>query len=279
MVALPPRPEQVVIDRIYESIKQEKSNSELYLGRLGASFIGEDCIRKIWFSWRSFTSSSFDGRILRLFETGHLQEDRIVNDLRRAGFQVWDRDEDGKQFERSDDTGHFVTKVDGIMKGVPDSEEVAHLLEVKTHNKDSFNGLNKKGVQDSKPTHYSQMQYSMALMGLNRGMYVAVCKDNEQFYVERIREDRAEQKKLSTKVIKLIEAKMRPAGISDDASSFGCKFCEEKAVCLKQKEPLKTCRSCVNSAPTQNGSWTCLRDETVLTQDQQRAACEHYEVL
>lgn len=279
MVALPPRPEQVVIDRIYESIKQERSNSDLYLGRLGASFIGEDCIRKIWFDWRAFTVETFDGRMLRLFETGHLQETRIVNDLRRAGFQVWDKDDDGKQFEFKDDTGHFVTKVDGIMKGVPESENTAHLLEVKTHNKDSFNALNKKRVQDSKPTHYAQMQYSMALMGLNRAMYVAVCKDNEQFYVERVKEDRAEQKKLATKVIKLVEAKMRPAGISDDASSFGCKFCNAKAVCLKQEEPLKTCRSCVNSIPTQNGSWTCARDETVLTLDQQRKACEHYEAL
>jgi hypothetical protein len=47
--------------------------------------------------------------MLRLFETGHLQEERIVEDLRRAGFAVWDKREDGRQFEFIDETGQFIT--------------------------------------------------------------------------------------------------------------------------------------------------------------------------
>lgn len=278
MVALPPRPEQAIITRIYDAIKQSKK-SELYLGRLGASFIGEDCIRKVWFDWRAFSVEDFEGRMLRLFDTGHLQEARIIDDLKRAGFQVWDKDEDGKQFDRTDDTGHFVVKVDGIIKGIPESENTPHLLEVKTHNKDSFNSLVKKGMQESKPSHYAQVQMGMEKLGLKRALYVALCKDNEQYYVERVKEDRTEQKRLSSRVIKLVEARMRPAGISDDPNSFACKFCASKQVCVKEVAPVKTCRSCVNVLPTENGSWTCTYDNTVLTADQQRAACEKYEAL
>jgi hypothetical protein len=40
--------------------------------------------------------------MLRLFGTGHWQEDRIVKDLRDAGFSVWDKQDDGKQFAFSE---------------------------------------------------------------------------------------------------------------------------------------------------------------------------------
>jgi hypothetical protein len=278
MVAIPPKPEQQVINRIYAAIQKERADPDLYLGRLGSSFIGEECIRQIWLDWRGFAREEFEGRMLRLFETGHLQEARIVEDLRRAGFAVWDKREDGRQFEFSDDSGHFITKVDGVVKDVPESEK-PHVLEVKTHNKNSFSSLVKKGVQEAKPTHYAQVQISMALGGFTRALYVAVCKDDEQFYVERVREDETEQKKLKAKIIKLTEARLRPAGISDDGSSFGCKFCSMKSVCIKEAEPLRHCRTCAMCTPGQEGKWVCELNKDTLSIDRQRLGCEHYEAL
>jgi hypothetical protein len=279
MVAIPPKPEQQIINRIYAAIEKEKSSTDLYLGRLGSSFIGEECIRHIWLDWRGFAREGFDGRMLRLFETGHLQEERIVADLRRAGLAVWDKREDGKQFEFIDETGHFITKVDGVAKDLPDSEKTPHILEVKTHNKNSFSGIEKKGIQESKPLHYAQVQISMALGGFTRALYVAVCKDDEKFYVELVGEDKAAQTKLKQKIIKLTEARLRPAGISDDGSSFGCKFCSMKAVCVREVEPLRHCRTCSMATPTPAGTWTCELNKETLSMDAQRAGCEHYEAL
>ena len=278
MVAIPPKPEQQIINRVYAAIQKEKADTDLYLGRLGSSFIGEECVRQIWLDWRGFAREQFEGRMLRLFETGHLQEARIVEDLRRAGFAVWDKREDGRQYEYTDESGHFITKVDGVIKDVPESEK-PHILEIKTHNKNSFSSLVKKGVQEAKPTHYAQVQVSMALGGFTRALYVAVCKDDEQFYVERIKEDPAEQTKLKQKIIKLTEARLRPAGISDDGSSFGCKFCSMKAVCTKEAEPLRHCRTCVLCTPGQEGKWVCELNKHTLTFDEQRKGCEHYEAL
>lgn len=278
MPAIPPSPEQQIINRVYAAVQKEKADTELYLGRLGSSFIGEECVRQIWLDWRGFAREEFDGRMLRLFETGHLQEVRIIEDLRRAGFAVWDKREDGRQYEFSDPTGHFITKVDGVVKDVPESQK-PHLLEVKTHNKNSFATLIKKGVQEAKPTHYAQVQISMALGGFTRALYVAVCKDDEQFYVERIREDKETQAKLQQKVIKLTEARLRPAGISDDGSSFGCKFCSMKAVCVKEVEPLRHCRTCVMCTPAAEGKWVCELNKSTLTLDEQRKGCQHYEAL
>jgi hypothetical protein len=278
MVAIPPKPEQQIINRIYAAIQKERADTDLYLGRLGSSFIGEECVRQIWLDWRGFAREQFEGRMLRLFETGHLQEARIVEDLRRAGFAVWDKREDGRQFEFGDPTGHFITKVDGIIKDVPEHEK-PHVLEIKTHNKNSFSSLVKKGVQEAKPTHYAQVQISMALGGFTRALYVAVCKDDEQFYVERIREDAVEQDKLKAKITKLTEARLRPAGISDDGSSFGCKFCSMKAVCVKEAEPLRHCRTCAMCTPGAEGKWVCELNKETLSINRQRLGCEHYEAL
>jgi hypothetical protein len=278
MVAIPPKPEQQIINRVYAAIEKERADSDLYLGRLGSSFIGEECIRQVWLNWRGFARERFDGRMLRLFETGHLQEARIVEELRRAGFAIWDKQENGQQYEFKDPTGHFITKVDGVIKDVPESEK-PHLLEVKTHNKNSFSSLVKKGVQEAKPNHYAQVQISMALGGFTRALYVAVCKDDEQFYVERIKEDKEAQAKLQQKIIKLTEARLRPAGISDDGSSFGCKFCSMKAVCVKEVEPLRHCRTCTMCTPGPGGKWVCELNKHTLTLDEQRKGCEHYEAL
>lgn len=281
MAAIPPRPEQEIINRMYASYEKKEAENKpgIYLGRLGSSFIGEECIRQIWFDWRGFAREGFGGRMLRLFETGHQQEDRIVKNLRDAGFEVWAVDSEGRQFEAVDETGHFITKVDGVIKNVPGSEDKPHILEIKTHNKNSFAGIVKKGIKESKPMHYAQVQISMALKKQDRALYVALCKDDEQFYVERVKEDKAEQAKLQKKIISLVDARMRPAGISDDASSFGCKFCSMKAVCLKEEPPIKTCRSCNMSRPAENGTWVCDLTGNELTQLQQQAACSEYEAL
>ena len=90
-VSIPiPVQEVEVVQRIYEAIEKDTKRN-FRLSRLGASSIGDECIRKIWLSWRGYDNPLFDGRMLRLFETGNLQEKRIIADLRKAGFSVWER--------------------------------------------------------------------------------------------------------------------------------------------------------------------------------------------
>lgn len=279
MAAIPKPPEQQLIDRIYSALAAEKADTQLYLGRLGASSIGEDCLRKVWLSWRAYAREDFDGRMLRLFETGHLQEARIVADLKRAGLQVYELRDDGKQFEYTDETGHLIVKMDGVVKGVPESVKTPHVLEVKTHNKNSFSAVQRHGVEKSKPMHVVQMQVGMWLSELTRALYVALCKDDEQYYIERVEADPKVHTAYKVKVIKLVEARMRPAGISDDGEGFGCKFCSMKAVCTGQVTPLKNCRTCTHCIPEAGGAWGCWLHNKQLSPDEQRAACAEYEVL
>ena len=279
MVAIPVKPELDIVNRIYAGYELEDRKPDIYLGRLGSSFVGEECLRNIWLDWRGFNRKDFDGRILRLFGTGHWQEDRVVEDLRRAGYQVWNKNEHtDKQFEYADSSKHFVTKIDGIIKGINGYDD-AMLLEIKTHNKKNFDSVVKKGVKSEKPLHYAQVQISMNLANFDRALYLAVCKDDEKLYVEIIERDEIEQEKLFKKVDKLVAARLRPAGISDDGTSFGCKFCDMKEVCVKDVEPLKNCRTCQQCIPYTDGTWVCELDSETLPIDKQLIGCEHYEAL
>jgi len=279
MVAIPKKPADEIVSRVYEAIRAEQ-DSDLRLSRLGASGIGEECLRRVWMSWRGYDKSEFDGRMLRLFGTGHWQEDRIVGDLCRAGLKVWDKDEKtGLQYTFVDDTRHFVAKLDGVVTGVPGNTKAPHVLEIKTHNKNSFSALVKHGLRSSKPSHYAQIQSGMWLSGMSNGLYVAVCKDDEQFYVEIVKVDKEFHVETAHKVIKLVEATMRPAGISADASSFGCKYCDMKSVCVGEKPPLRTCRSCRYVLPVKDGTWVCTVSSAELSLDEQLVACEEYTQL
>lgn len=281
MAAIPKLPAQEIVERIYKSYEVSEASEDFRLSRIGASSVGNECLRSIWLSWRAYAKSQFSGRMLRLFGTGHWQEARIVADLRAAGLEVWDTQPDSaEQIDFTDETGHFICKVDGVVKGVPGSREKSHNLEIKTHNKNSFSGVVKHGVEKAKPEHYAQMQAGMWLSGWTRALYVALCKDDEQYYIERIREDKVEQKRIEARVIKLVNATIKPARISEDIDSFSCKFCDMKAVCHNHVEPLRSCRSCVHSTPVQiKGEWFCTQHSRVLSKDEQLTACEDYEVL
>ena len=283
MVALPDRPERAMADMIYRAI-QRKTVKDAWLGRLSASSIGEECLRKLYMKFRGYnvgpqTVSVTEGRVQKIFDTGHLKELQAVNDLRAAGFLVWDKDEDGKQFRYIDETGHFICKVDGVIKGVLGAPVTPHLLEIKSHNKKNFDRLLKEPIKESFPKHYAQIQSGMKAMEMDRGLYVAICKDDERYHFERVRRDETELSKHDERVRTLVHDRLIPAGISATASAKGCRYCDfkESGQCVGRTPPARNCRTCVQSSPGPNGTWTCGLDGHELDQKAQRAACQSYE--
>lgn len=274
-----PNSSHEMIDRIYAAIEKKETN-KFRLTRIGASEIGNECLRAIWYSWRGYFNKKFDGRMLRLFRTGHLQEDRVVEDLKLAGFQVWEIDEShGGQWTYNDPTGHFVAKLDGVMKGVPSAEKTPHTLEIKTHSKKSFDEVVKYGVQRSKPVHYAQMHAGALFSGLKRMIYVALCKDDERYHIERLKYDEEYGENLEKKIVDLITSTMPPARLGTKEEDFACRWCDYKEVCWKEVTPIRTCRSCEYSKPQEGGEWSCELLNSQLSLEDQLKACEHYSMI
>lgn len=262
-----------IVQKIYESYenKARKGQSE----RIGASELGKECNRAIWYSFRWASNKVFSGRMLRLFQSGHLQEPRVIEDLRSIGCSVKDVDpETGKQFKITD--GCLVMKPDGLVTGVPGAEQTIHALEIKTHSEKSFKEVNNKGVKIAKPEHYIQAQLEMLFMGLKRALYVAINKNTDEMYVERLDFDKAFAEVVRDKGKRIAKANTPPEKLRDDPGFFTCKFCDHHAICHMDKVPQANCRTCCHSEAFDDGMWHCWYWDAGLDYKQQQEGCEKH---
>ena len=245
---------------------------------LGASQIGHPCRRYLWLSFRWAIKPHFPGRILRLFRRGHHEEKWIVSDLRLAGVVINDTDpETGRQFFFKD--GHFGGSMDGIIEsGVPEAPHKRHIFEAKTHSLKSFKDLKAKGVEASKPIHYAQMITYMEAFGIDRALYYAVCKDNDEIYTERVKADKTEAKKLMAKAQDIIASDRMPEPLSADPTWYECKFCDGWDQCFgSQTTKEVNCRTCAHSTALRDGTWHCARwDSEIPAVEFQRAGCDDH---
>lgn len=246
---------------------------------LGASQIGKECDRALFYQFRWSTEPTFDGRMLRLFSTGDLEEIRLVKDLRSIGIEVYEHDPNtGKQFRVSEVGGHFAGSMDGCAKGFQESS-AWHVLEFKTSNAKGFAKLKKIGVEESRPEHFAQMQVYMHLTGMERAFYLCVCKDTDEIWGERVRYHAPTALRLIERARRIIAATEPPSRISDNPDAFACKWCDHKEICHEGRVPLVSCRTCAHATPVtegEGGRWVCERLNKDLTQLDQRRACgEH----
>lgn len=229
---------------------------------LGGSQIGNNCARMLWYQFRHMDRPVFDGRMLRLFQTGDREEDRIVQNLRDVGVTVWDRDpETGKQIRFDACGGHFALSLDGVAEGLTESGK-AHTLEFKTMNDKNFRVLKSKGLEEAKPIYYAQCQIGMHLSGMERCCFIAVNKNDDEMYMERVKYDPAMGMKLVAKAESVIFTDKPPPRISNDPAWFECKFCTFRDVCHMGKPPEINCRTCAHATPEQDGTWSCAAGKT-----------------
>lgn len=267
-----PAPSSPTVEAIYAHYEAEQGSG--YREHLGASGIGASCERAIWYSWRWATRARHTGRLLRLFETGNLAEDRLVRNLRAIGVHILPVDPDtGRQWTLRDASGHFGGSMDGVAQGFPEAPKSWHVCEFKTHNLKSFGKLKTDGVEKSKPMHWAQMQAYMHLAGIERAFYLATCKDTDELYGERVRYDAAAALRIMAKAERVIAAAEPPARISTDPAWFECRFCDHAAVCHEGARPERHCRSCLHATPAAEGVWTCERHNHPLDSRDQRDGC------
>jgi hypothetical protein len=226
---------------------------------LGASIIGKECRRALWYDFHWVTRASWTSRMLRLFETGRREEERLVRDLRRTGATVLDADpETDRQWRVTALGGHFGGSLDAVALGLLEAPKTWHVVEFKTHSIKSFAGLKKDGVCRAKPRHWAQMQVYMHLTGISRALYVAVCKDTDEIHVERLRADPAEGQRLVTKAKRVIDAPRPLVKVSNDPAWWECRLCEHRDHCHGDRPAERKCRTCLHSTPV-DGGWICER--------------------
>ena len=247
---------------------------------LGASGIGNECARQIWYGFRWATRQKHGGRLLRLFNRGHLEEARFVAMLLCIGCQVYQQDENGKQFKISDAGGHFGGSGDGVVIGLPDLDPgLPCLLECKTSGDKPFQKVKKEGCRAAKFEHYVQMQCYMRKMGLTVALYLVVNKNNDELYGELVMFDPLIADEFIQRGVNLVWMESKPTRISESPGWFECKWCDHRNVCHLNGEPDRNCRTCEHSVPEKDGKWYCNygpEPMRVLTKEEQLEGCDNY---
>lgn len=272
---------QKVIPHIGDAYRGE---DEGFRSHLGASQIGKTCDRSIWYSFRWAVKPKFNGRMLRLFNRGHLEEARFIALLISIGVEVYQQDAEGKQFRISDFGGHLGGAGDGVGLRIPDLPAgTAALLEFKTHGDKSFKKLQKDGVRVAKPEHYAQMQTYMRKMGLAVALYGAVNKNDDELHLEIVHLNSIAADIYLQRGQTIIFARKPPEKIHDSTGWYECKYCDQNTVCHLGAEPAKNCRTCHYVNFEADGTVRCgnpnrLKRQTtdILSKEQQLAACEEY---
>ena len=269
LINLPSQPIVNLIDAAHQE-RQEPPRPHL-----GCSTLGHHCDRWLWLSFRWAVVEKFDGRILRLFRRGHLEEPQIISDLRSIGIDI-----DGRQ-DHVDFGSHVSGSVDGVIHhGVPTAENTPHVAEFKTHSKKSFTDL-KKGVQESKPMHYVQMQVYMLGLKLKRALYVAVCKDDDHMHTERVRFDIDVAKKAVARGKRIALSDRMPEPCTGASKAwYLCKFCAAYSFC-HESEPTQqgNCRTCAHATAKADSTWRCERHNSEnIPLDYQRTGCDSHTI-
>lgn len=273
-----------------------RAEPEEFRSHLGASLLGHECPRQIWYDFRWATKGATSGRMQRLFNRGHIEEGRFIALLLTCGFSVVQQDENGHQFRISWANGHAGGSGDGRIHGVPDLPfGVWSLLEFKTHNEKSFtelagdpktwrkhleapdrNPFKGKGLEVAKPEHYIQMNIYMRKMELATGLYLAVNKNTDDIYAEVITLNSELADQFLDRGEKLVYLDKPPTPISTSPGFWKCLWCDHNKVCHLNAAPAVNCRTCEFSVPRKDGKWHCTKHRMELSKETQLVGCADY---
>ena len=255
----------------------------------GAGVAMSDCVnpcdRATWYSlhWAS-PPEEIDGEKASRFETGELWEARLLDDLEASGVHVERTDpHTGKQIVVTLAGGILRGKLDGKAIGLPDAPQTMHVVECKSHNEKSFKALVKDGVAKSKPDHFAQCQSYMHGTGVSRCLYLAVNKNTDERYAERIAYDPVFAAGVEARILRIAHLPAPPPRLHDDPTSkaaFACGWCRHKAVCHEGAFARVNCRTCLSStvgAP----AWSCEREvpSFPLTYDTAQKGCDRHRYI
>lgn len=251
------------IARQLEVMDDWKRDNEGRRTHLGASVIGRPCARSIALSYRhaSPDASAGNGRMVRLFNRGHMEEARLVAALVIAGLKVKTISKTGGQIS------YQMTALKGSVDGVCLLDGTLTVLEFKTMNKRSFETLERS--ECIKVEHLTQMQCGMQGLGLTQALYVASCKDDDRIMCFLVPAQPGTADDADNLAHDIVFGDIPGVGSRTQASA-DCRFCDHKAICWEGKEMDRSCRTCVHAKLEGNGKVTCgLGTGTEL--------CEHYE--
>jgi hypothetical protein len=192
---------------------------------IGASVIGSECLRQIWYELHETIAEEVPTKTRRTWAIGKRLEGLVLDWLEEAGIKiarVWY----GLQ-----------SNIVKVFKGHLDSVwfdkngEAKAIIEVKTAKDASFKVFVKKGVKLWNPQYYAQIQSYMGMSGIFNTYILVLNKDNSDISDELVSFDAKYYGSLENKALMISEAKTMPPKINGSPLWYQCKMCKFRKIC------------------------------------------------
>jgi len=216
---------------------------------------GEPCLRKKQYELYFVKKGKLTARTRRIFAMGFAFEEIFEKEMAEHGFVIT-----GEQDDLAIQVGEHILHghMDGRIIGIPESPKTEHVMELKALNQNSWKDCVKKGVMLSKPIYYTQVQMYMHATGLRRAIFIAVNKNDSQYYMERVKYDGGFVKDILNKNQEVLESIFlldRMAG----RDFYACKWCDYHGICHDNEPVAINCRTCKHSQLIGNKDWGCRK--------------------
>lgn len=206
--------------------KIEKSQSSIFdspRDYIGASSIGSDCLRQIWYEFKGVEAKEVPTKTRRTWAIGKRLEGLVLDWLENAGIKIARMWYDLQSKTAAAFRGH----IDAVwMK----NGEAYAIIEVKTAKSSLFREFVKKGLKLWDPQYYAQVQSYMGMSEIHKAYIIVLNKDTSELADELIEFDPGFYKGLETKAQMISEAVTPPPRIGS-AIWFQCKMCKFHKVC------------------------------------------------
>lgn len=204
---------------------------------LGASSIGEECSRKLWYRYNGH-KEKFDAKTLRRFADGHRTEDVILGWIGNCqGIEIYTRGDGEEQIGFKLYSGRFAGHYDGVGRGFPQAPKTWHIVEVKCVNEKAFEELKKLKSQNEKtaielwkPEYYSQVQIYMHMEGLTRSIHIVATPGARDLISVRTDYNKAHAETMLAKAKRIIDSK-QPLERIGGPTFYKCKMCSFRDIC------------------------------------------------
>ncbi|HWW39653.1 hypothetical protein [Pedobacter sp.] len=206
------------LTKLIESIDYRSDEKRNYIG---ASSIGSDCLRQIWYEFKNADGEIVTNKLKRTFDIGKQLEQLVfswltLSNVKFVSHQLQYEDEELLYFQ-----GH----IDGFLP------ELEAILEIKTAKDSSFKGFVKDGLKKWSLRYYAQLQSYMGMSGFHKAYILVLNKDNSDIWDEMITFDETFYLSLREKAKMVYEAVIPPLRVNNSPLWYQCKMCKFNRVC------------------------------------------------
>ena len=233
---------------------------------MGMSQIGDECWRKLFYSFRHAAKRSISASGIRAIEDGFTQEDIMALRLRKIPGVELITHPNGSQIEFKGHDGHFSGHADGMVRGLEESPENWHVWEHKSVNEAKFKTLaklkeagEKKALEAWDPVYYAQALCYMHYSEVHKHFLTVSTPGGRDYMSIRTDYKKGAAKNVIDKAKQIIfDNWIAPVGLSDKKEFYKCKWCEYSGICHDGDIPDLNCHTCRYRDPVEGGKFYCL---------------------